>query len=76
MSKEEKEKTSGFPLIGDQFPELEVNTTHGNLRLPTSTRVAGSCSSPTPEILPRSVPPNSMPSKRDTGSSKNSILNS
>ncbi|MBS3782213.1 MAG: peroxiredoxin [Candidatus Thermoplasmatota archaeon] len=31
MNKEEKE---GMPLIGDKFPEMKVNTTHGEIELP------------------------------------------
>ena len=28
------EETKGFPLIGQEFPELEVQTTHGKIKLP------------------------------------------
>ncbi|MFX0186440.1 MAG: peroxiredoxin [Candidatus Hodarchaeota archaeon] len=28
------EKLNGFPLIGDEFPEMEVKTTHGIMKLP------------------------------------------
>lgn len=31
---EEAEKESGMPLIGDKFPEMEVNTTYGKKKLP------------------------------------------
>ncbi|MFW6064767.1 MAG: peroxiredoxin [Candidatus Natronoplasma sp.] len=31
MNEEEKE---GMPLIGDKFPEMKVNTTHGEIELP------------------------------------------
>ncbi len=35
MSNQEKDQnTNGLPLIGDKFPEMEVNTTHGTLSLP------------------------------------------
>lgn len=30
----ELEKNSGFPLIGDKFPDMEVSTTHGIMNLP------------------------------------------
>ncbi len=30
----EKEKEDGMPLIGDKFPEMSVQTTHGELQLP------------------------------------------
>ncbi|OMH41050.1 peroxiredoxin [Desulfurobacterium indicum] len=28
------EEKKGFPLLGDRFPELEVQTTHGKMKLP------------------------------------------
>lgn len=31
---EQHEKEKGMPLIGDRFPELTVQTTHGELKLP------------------------------------------
>ncbi len=31
---EDKEVKEGFPLIGERFPSLEVQTTHGKLKLP------------------------------------------
>ncbi len=35
MSKENaQEKQKGFPLIGEKFPEMEVNTTHGTINVP------------------------------------------
>lgn len=30
----EEEMKIGIPLIGDRFPEMEVQTTHGNMKLP------------------------------------------
>jgi peroxiredoxin (alkyl hydroperoxide reductase subunit C) len=29
-----QKQNSGFPLLGDKFPEMEVQTTHGKLKLP------------------------------------------
>ncbi|MEF8774780.1 MAG: peroxiredoxin [Halobacteriales archaeon] len=34
MVDDTSDDSPGMPLIGDQFPELEVNTTHGTLTLP------------------------------------------
>ncbi|MFP4019657.1 MAG: peroxiredoxin [Bacteroidales bacterium] len=31
---ENKEETQGFPLIGDKFPAMEVQTTEGKIKLP------------------------------------------
>ena len=30
----EEESYEGFPLLGDKFPAMEVQTTHGKLNLP------------------------------------------
>ncbi|CCQ32560.1 putative peroxiredoxin protein [Halorhabdus tiamatea SARL4B] len=30
----EPDETQGIPLIGDQFPDLEVETTEGTISLP------------------------------------------
>jgi len=30
----EEEKSNGLPRIGSRFPEVEVHTTHGKIKLP------------------------------------------
>ncbi|MBC7097406.1 MAG: redoxin domain-containing protein, partial [Methanobacteriales archaeon] len=30
-----EDEKKGMPLIGDKFPEMEVQTTHGMMKLPT-----------------------------------------
>ncbi len=34
MAKEKEDQYGSFPLIGEKFPELEVNTTHGKINVP------------------------------------------
>ncbi|GAH21702.1 unnamed protein product, partial [marine sediment metagenome] len=35
------EKSIGIPLIGDKFPEMEVKTTHGMIKLPDDANEGG-----------------------------------
>jgi hypothetical protein len=36
-----KKKGKGMPLIGDKFPKMEVQTTHGMMKLPNILKVNG-----------------------------------
>lgn len=71
-----KKKGRGMPLIGDKFPEMEVQTTHGPMELPDEFEADGSYSSATPQTSHLYAQPSSWPSRRSTRNYRNLTVNS